>query len=374
MELDKVVMGAVGVGMFVMVVTGGGTLLNAGGNSFLGGGGLSIGGGMSDRADDDLLWWDLSMGKLHPKGIATADGYDLIRNVAAEHPGEARQEPTAIVPLLADDCTARAPAAGEVIANVYGAVSYFESGIHAVTHAQLMSQAEDWLERQVKDLTKPRPLPSGRLQTMDIVDVYVTDTSAPVYLILQSDGNGLAWNLQIAPGVELAQVTVVAQQTVGVANVPMGVPLDLIGTGCGVDVTRMPKAQWDFVENTRNGIGGSHSQELLDAHYDRAGRYADWFYGVFGVDPERGTAGFGKQSYVLAGPLPAPEALLDYTPMGVMHVTDTALILTGTKQERQSAKIAAIEEILVAAIHGPVTDLQYSEPMLREATAMQGDP
>ncbi len=372
MELKEIILGAVSLCAVVMLGTGAGLkeLGLVGPNGAFGGGGLSIGGSINDRADDNLLHWDLSMGKLHPKGIATTDGYALIRQVAAAHPGETRQEPSGIVPLVADDCTARAPAPGEVVANVYGAVSYFESGIHAITHDQLAYQAENWLEDQVRDLSKPRLLPSGRLQTMDIVDVYVTDTRAPVYLILQSDGNGLAWNLQLAPGVELAQVTVIAQQTVGVANVPDGVPLDLIGTGCGVDVTRMPRPQWDFVENTRNGIG---DQDLLDQHYARAGAYADWFYGVFGVGPEQATAGFGKQSYVLAGPMPAADALIDYTPMGVLHLTETALVLEGSRSERQAKRDAAIEEILVSAINGPVSDLQYTQPMLRDGVTLQGD-
>ena len=371
MELKEIFMGAIAVCAVVMVSTGAGLKELGLEQNLMGGGGggpYNLGYNLNKQADGKLLNWDLSHGKLRPPGIATVDGYALISEVAADHPGNAGQVPQSIVALANDDCTVRPPQEGEVIANVYAASGYFQSGIGVATRAELETRAEKWIESYYKDMLRsPRLLGYERHQTMDVVDVYVTDTSAPVYLILQARGGSSIFNLQVADGVEIAQVAVVSTQTVGVSNVPEATPIDLIGPGCGYAMWRMPKAQWDFVENTRNGIG---DEELLDSHYQNAGVYSDWFAGVFGIGAEQGQAGFGHQSYVLAGPMPAPEALIPYTPMGVVHLTENERVLTGTFDERKAGYRWAVEEVMFEATGTDLASFLANAPMTRDATAV----
>ncbi len=378
MDFKEIFLGAVGLCAVVMIATGAG--VKELGLDKLGGGlGLSGGGGsgaynlsynMRQRSVDQLLNWDLSHAKLQPPGIATANGYALISEVAKSHPGATEQIPTSIVEVAAEDCTARPPQPTEMIVNVYGAGGYFPSGIGVVSDTHLEGRAAKWIEKFYKDMQEtPRLLGYERHQTMDVIDVYLTETAAPLYLILQSRGGDTLFNLQVAEGVEIAQVAVVSARPVGVANLPDGTALDYIGSGCGYAMWRMPKAQWDFVQNTRNGIG---DEALLDEHYQNAGVYSDWFAGVFGIGAEQGQVGYGKQSYMLAGPLPAPEALMDYTPVGVVHLMGGGTILSGSFDERKAQYRTLVEDVLAEATGTGLETFLTNAPMLRADAAVNG--
>lgn len=248
--------------------------------------------------------------------IATENGMPAYRlqvfgkaplNALADVPGSVTR-----LPVLADCAGLAAPVPGAHVAFVQGAAS---------TWAGLISPDDTILRREVarllSDLRYPGRAGRGvgvdafRAMTYFAFDVAVNVTDAPVHLVLSGEtAQPRLWNLQLAPGVRLARVTLLGGGRDGVAHLPPGVAVEVLPRAameaCGAR-ERYPYSELGLVHQSRAmGVIAADEYEHLVADADAA--YADWagwFAPRFGAEPLALRVGFDEGTGVLIGPVPA---------------------------------------------------------------------
>ena len=126
----------------------------------------------------------------------------------------------AIIPILRNsDCTLRSPDAGEKVMGVRLENALLPGLLHAFSDAQMVDQ----LLRNVEAVTQDGAdiaTDMALAGTKTSLDVFLTDTSAPLYLVLQNMGTGIVWNLHTAPDGTIAHVALIGADFSGVANLP----------------------------------------------------------------------------------------------------------------------------------------------------------
>ena len=127
------------------------------------------------------------------------------------------------------ECTFRAPAGGETVVGVN--VGYAQTALPVVAFSDLeaaTSLTNDLRRITVKgeDTLEIRPHDG----TMRGIDVFVTDTSGPIYLVLQTRGRATIWNVHAGPGVVVAHVAMIGEQVSGLLA-PEGTPHQAIDRG-----------------------------------------------------------------------------------------------------------------------------------------------
>ena len=236
-------------------------------------------------------------------------------------------------------CVFRRPASSEFFANVRIAEGGMRSPVYAFSRKRLTKDTKRFIESYKQKRVDTPIRGSTRELNLHAVDVVVTETSRPVYLVLQSTHGKVLWNIHTAEGAKVRQVVVIGGATpVAVANLPEGARLHMVDANsarrCGLDPARMPRAHWIFVQRARSGMDG-HG-ELYTENMARYRRYADEFAVAFGDGHERGVIGDFRVSHVLVGPLPATlEDRVAYAPLdgADIKVAPADYILTGDRGE-----------------------------------------
>jgi len=158
-----------------------------------------------------------------------------------------------------------------------------------------------------------------------VVNVVLTDTSAPQYVVLQTLQDDVVWNLHPAPGVTIAHVA-------------------MIGNNSG-----LVQPHWDAVLKSK----GDNMLMINQVYTYTMGHKAfnSWYTQTLGVDADTNLTAAEGAASVLAGPLPAtPVAFQDMTGRDI-HMTRTDFVITGS----QAARMAEIEKMqmdLVTAASG----------------------
>lgn len=146
----------------------------------------------------------------------------------------------------------------------------------------------------------------SRPTAVGLVNVVVTETSKPVFLVLSARRQTL-WNIHPAEGVTIDKIVILSNEPNGLANVPDGAEVfALMGEKaterCKIIPARRPEDHWDLMEGyTRNSTSykadrvresikaGNAFYNVLDRNYDVRD------YGI--IDASR-------LSHVLVGPKP----------------------------------------------------------------------
>jgi hypothetical protein len=142
------------------------------------------------------------------------------------------------------------------------------------------------------------PPPSGGPR-FEAHDVAVTETGAPVYLVLENREGNRIWNIHLADGVQIERVVLLGGNQSGVANLDPVVPVEvLLGAGlagCGIDPAHVPRP---------SPISGVMAP--VDAGTaSRAEAYDIWFRDSFDVLAGESRLGFAEGAVTLVGPVPA---------------------------------------------------------------------
>ena len=142
-------------------------------------------------------------------------------------------------------------------------------------------------------------------------DVAVTETGAPVYLVLESAGGNRIWNVHVAEGVRIERVVLLGGDQAGVANLDPVVPVEVIlGFGleeCGIDPTYVPSA--GQIADASDAPGPQPmTQSKIDETLARAEVYDTWFRDSFGLRAGESRVGYDQGVISVIGPIPSGEA------------------------------------------------------------------
>ena len=266
--------------------------------------------------------------------------------------------PGALIPFDVNaTCTLRTPAAGEVIRNLRLARATGESGVHVISNAEMARALLGHIESLHHPPKRYRAAQaaSGR---MGLVDVVLTDTSGPIYLVLQSFRGDTLWNLHLARGVDLAHVAMIGDNS-ALVGVPEGTTFEALRISdfvtdfefgsndrprdCMVAPYRKPADHWVAVKKAAKGNMLFENQVYtFNAGYQALkASYRD----TLGVDASTNLTVAEGAAHMLSGPLPLDPLAYRGLEGRVVHVTRNDLVLTSDAAVAQ----AHLERLTLAA-------------------------
>ncbi len=187
----------------------------------------------------------------------------------------------------------------------------------------------------------------------EVYDVAVTETRAPVYLVLESFVRNRIWNIHLVPGARIERVILLGGTHSGVANLDPVVPVEVLPdadlAACGIQPAYALNPGHRFFEVLTNGTASSKAEAESDfaAMQDRIAAYNTWFRDSFGIRADETRAGFGGTISVV-GPQPGeaePKAVYASIQGGRIRMTQDAYVeITGqvAAGEDFAARVRAI--------------------------------
>lgn len=221
-----------------------------------------------------------------------------------------------------DDCIMPPPAEGARVVNLLVEHPSSKSGLYSFSQDDLLDSVDTWFSRiRHQDMPQvPGPEASHEFRVHDIA---VTETSAPVHLVLQTyvAGNVL-YNFHLAPGAVVSGVSMLGGDANAVANLADGVPVAVM-TGralrdCGVPMADALRGEAGIEAQIRDRKLTSE-EDIAAARAALAARveaHDTWFRAQFGVRPLEGRIGYSFAEVTLVGPVPeSPKAAPEYRPL-----------------------------------------------------------
>ncbi len=229
--------------------------------------------------------------------------------IADYRPADQNFYPARIETLDTGSCLLTKPKDGDLVRHVIVERGVGEAPLYQMSEEDIGARAKRFVDSYVATGGKAKPSVSyDDADVMRLVNVVVTETSAPVHLVLTSETN-VIWNILPAAGAKISAIAVISRGGVGVAHAPEGAVVEAIyGEAlkrCDVQPARRPKDDWSFVQNAKGG--GAPMKEALADNNARAGAYATWFLKRFGASSEAGAIAHRGLGAVLIGPMPAGD-------------------------------------------------------------------
>lgn len=241
--------------------------------------------------------------------IAAAGGNQpvFIKDVVSGHstdPGsDIPAEVTTIRPILG--CRLTRPLPGTVIGHVASERSPLTLALTTYSDADLAAAVQDYVDAYRKFGADAR-LPAGGPR-YEVHDVAVTETAAPVYLVLENQDGNRIWNIHLAEGARIERVVLLGGNQSGVANLDPVVPVEVIlGAGladCGIDPAYGPGAGQLSGTTTASDAGADAATDA--GVLQRAQAYDIWFRDSFDVLASESRRGYAEAVVTLVGPIPA---------------------------------------------------------------------
>lgn len=214
-----------------------------------------------------------------------------------------------------EDCTFRRPLETEHIANVNVNEATAPSNVWSFSREQLIQRTRNFVRKFRLYPRQRRAESNPHNAGYSTVDIVLTASETPIYLILQSRRKTI-WNVHKSADVRIAHIAIITASSSGIANVDPSIPVEASTVAtCGVPpISREPQVYWRHVERANAGERGF--QDIVDAHTEKFAAYSKWFEGTFGIPSESNVIGMRKASHVLVGSMPAkPENRVPYTPL-----------------------------------------------------------
>lgn len=207
-------------------------------------------------------------------------------------------------------CRPTPPAEGTVVGHATARKSGMELPLTTYEDADLARGVQAFVDAYRSG--KAEPTAGLRGPAYEAYDVAITETRAPVYLVLENRTGNRIWNIHVAPGTRIERVVLLGGDQAGVANLDPVVPVEVIlGTGladCGI-VPAYPLNPNHADLAGMDGTGKGALAEAVDA-------YDTWFRDTFGVLASATRAGFDMGTISAVGPVPRQsEAKAEYLPI-----------------------------------------------------------
>ena len=151
--------------------------------------------------------------------------------------------------------------------------------------------------------------------------------------------------MQIAPGVEIAQVALVSSENVAITNLEPGTKRAALSgrqtKRCQAEPYRQPQNYWSFVKQARKE---NHLKDELEEQFVAARAYSNWFNKNFGQPSEKDVIGMSGADHVLIGKPPLGENRLPFKSLdsATFHVSRQDHIFVANESEYEE-----IQSILV---------------------------
>lgn len=323
--------------------------------------------GPKERKEYDTGW------ELPSPYVAAPGRTDLLlEQVAVLGPTEqdaADISPEVTTFALNTECTLRSPQAGDVVHNVRLDDTARYTTTHMFSKEELAHAVHDRIEGITRNPKhyKNAAIAKGR---MGQVDVFVTDTSAPVYLVLQSFNRDILWNIQLAEGVELAHVAMIGNKSGFAAPAGSftfeGLRIEdflerdtLYKNGemrpCMIAPFNAPDPNWRLMEKVNFQSNSSHYQTFLTNLTEGHAAFSAWYGQQLGVDSDQNLTTALKAAHALVGPVPATPVI--FTPLKErdLHVAQNDYVAFGDDQ-----LVAIHDDLLLAATGGDLSVLKQS--------------
>ncbi len=231
-------------------------------------------------------------------------------------------ELTTIRPILG--CMPTRPMPGSIVGHVTAGRSDMPIGMSTYNDTHLAAAVQAFAD------TYRKLGPEGQIEILspayEAYDVVVTDTSAPVFLVLETGTGNRIWNIHAVEGVTIERVVLQGGDQAGVANLDPVVPVEVILApglaDCGIVPAYAPTPGQIADADPAEGAQPMPAADLAAA-LDRAAAYDIWFRDSYGVTASASRVGFDVGRLSVVGPLPEGEA-----PKAVWKSVDGARIRT----------------------------------------------
>jgi hypothetical protein len=261
-------------------------------------------------------------------------------------------------------CSFDPPKDNEIVGKAMVNKGNMPVGVFATTRENIGDKAKTYIRnRQDKGDDAVLPIDSVG-DMMSVVDVIVTETSKPVYLVL-SHAHDVVFNIHLAPDAKLSRIALIGLGTAGVANVPSDIPVESLDgaafSACKIATLRQPADHWTLVEDAKSN---PNLKEEMPKIYGFASRYASWFKNNFKVPFEPNLAGASFASHILIGPAPeTPDARVPFKTMNgsVVRISKRDVVYAGLHADYREQKKTMIIEAATKAAGGDLASIAPKE-------------
>lgn len=270
-------------------------------------------------------------------------------------------EITTIRPILG--CLLTPPQPGTVVGHATAGRSGMPLALSTYNDAQLAEAVQGFVDLYRKTGEPDAFVEGGSIY--EAYDVAVTETSAPVYLVLENRTGNRIWNIHLAAGARIERVVLLGGEQAGVANLDPVVPIEVILNdglaGCGIEPAYELNAGHLFFQSVQNGtLTTAAAEAQLAEIFARADAYDIWFRDSFGVLASESRAGFDVGTLSHFGPVPGPaEPKAVYAPIAgakIRTTQDKFFEIRG--QEAEGASFSArVRSIATAFAFGDLSNL-----------------
>lgn len=321
-----------------------------------------------------------NQGLVFPPGFAANDqnaALDIAMVATGFDAAPGPDLPARITPLAFNTaCTFRPLAAGETLHSVNLGNAFTTAPIRVVMDEWIADSLTKYLKRKLNQ-SRFRGKITPASGSVQMANVFVTDTSAPVYLILQTMSGNTVWNIHAAPGVQIAHVAMIAGGIPGVALPSEDISVEALRVSdfvekhefgrddaardCMIRPWRKPRENWIAARKATKGNALFENQ--MESYAKGHHAYDLWFQGQFGVSADSVTIGALSAANVLVGTPPASP--LPYQPLSTrtLHLGQSDHVFTGDEETLTTAITTLHQSMLLAAAGGDYANLK---PPVRE--------
>lgn len=267
-------------------------------------------------------------------------------------------------------CTLRRPSQQEKVMNVRLDFGVTDGPVQIFSKAMLGNAVTRNINGYVTR-HKPKEARDSRIDGhIKVVNVVLTDTSAPLYLVLQTLDQDVVWHLHPAPGVTVAHVAMIGNNS-GIVDMPDMPTFEALRVGdfvtpheygnddefreCMIRPWRNPQPHWDAVIKSKE-----QNLLMINQVYTYATGHAafnNWYQQTLGVDADLNVTAAEGAAHVLAGPV--PDGLVPFQDMTGrdIHITRTDFVITGSQADRAATIDKMQMDLVLAATGGDLANL-----------------
>lgn len=272
------------------------------------------------------------------------------------------------------ECSFQAPAPGDKVAGVRINDALLETQIQAFTKGQMSGRLLASMRRSLK---YGREIENFAFYGghVNAIDVFVTDTSAPIYLVLQSSGDGKVWHIHLAEGVTLSHVAMIGSSAPALTIPQEGLsfqsmfPKEFVGRIDFFEDEEAPdcmpvpwhKPRSDWIAYQRSLKDNDLYENQMKTFNNGFAAYDRWYKSVFGVDAMFNTVQASGAAHVLVGPVPSKKLKFRNFAGSKVMITSNDYIFSGEADIRAEYTASLYADLLNKAAGGNVDMIEFGE-------------